>query len=113
MIKSLLRAKKSVEPRDLPTFEKSVWSALFGRWVWKVDGSLALVVLLAYMMDRFSIGVGYVLLPANLLAIISFGVILKRNLKRDVRWRDLPAIIREARTNTKGEMYEQAKRKHD
>ncbi|MFP3637920.1 hypothetical protein [Paraburkholderia sp. SIMBA_054] len=83
---------------ELPEVQKTVWLALFGRWVWKVDGCLAAVVALTMTVDKFVTSGGRLQMILNVFALFALGLILKRNLRRDVKWRDLPDIMRQARS---------------
>jgi hypothetical protein len=69
----------------------------FSRWEWKLDGRLAAFIAVVYFYDRFG-PPGRIKEFASLLAILFFGIILKRNLRKDVKWKELPDAFRKARS---------------
>jgi len=96
--------QRTDERSDSPTFASrsiqvasNVWCALFTRWDWKIDGGMCAVIALACFIDKFQIG-GLFVQILNLLALLCLGVILKRNMRTDVKWKDLPDVIRQSRS---------------
>lgn len=86
------------EPVVLPT---SIVDAFTHRWSWKIDGPCLAVVLLALCIDRFLANA----MPKevlNLLALFALGLMLKRNLRKDVKLRHLKDALRERHSNQKG-----------
>jgi hypothetical protein len=69
----------------------------FARWDWKFDGRLAGFIAVAYFYNRFGPN-GRIKEFACLFAILFCGIILKRNLRRDVKWKELPDALRRARS---------------
>jgi len=69
-------------------------------WTWRIDGLLSLLIVLAMLSDRLGI-VGTAGSFLNAFALFALGFILKRNLRRDVTWRDLRAQL-QAKLNIKG-----------
>jgi hypothetical protein len=69
----------------------------FSQWDWRFDGRLAAFIALVYFYDRFG-PPGRIREFSSLLAILFFGIILKRNLRKDVKWKELPDVLRKARS---------------
>lgn len=69
----------------------------FSQWDWKFDGRLAVFIVVVYFYDRLG-PPGRIKEYASLLAILFFGIILRRNLRKDVKWKELPDALRKARS---------------
>ncbi|MGF6440614.1 hypothetical protein [Paraburkholderia youngii] len=104
--KKLLRRRsvpKDVAERDHVAVQlpKNMTQVFTGVWSWKVDGPCLGVVVLAVWLDRYmDPSVPKEIL--NLLALFALGYILKRNLRRDVKFRHLKVALRDSQMNPQG-----------
>ncbi len=59
------------------------------RWSWRIDGPALFVVIATLLADRTPLRHSLVIAWMNVVAIFAIGLILHRNLRRDVKWRDV------------------------
>lgn len=82
-------------PVQLP---RNMTQVFTGGWSWKIDGPCLALVVLAVWLDRYmDAGVPKEIL--NLLALFGLGYILKRNLRRDVKFQHLKGALRDSQLN--------------
>jgi hypothetical protein len=86
------------KPKDVPPKTGNmVRDHFLTRWDWRFDGRLAGFIVVAFLFNRFGPN-GRIKEGLCLFAILFVGIILKRNLRRDVKWKELPDVLRKARS---------------
>ena len=98
---SRVDGKKTGKPQDTVQLPTKFAEVFTGAWSWKVDAPCLAVVALAVWIDRY-LDAGIPKEVLNLLALFCLGYILKRNLRRDVKFRHLKGALRDSQWNSQG-----------
>jgi hypothetical protein len=82
----LQKLKRAISPYTSRLLRKMVRSST---WSWKIDGLAIAILGATLLIDRTGIGHTRYATWASVIALFALGLLLRRHLKRDIKWRDL------------------------
>lgn len=71
-------------------------------WSWKIDGVALVMVCATLVVDRTALTHSAITAWLNVLSIFALGLILRRNLRRDVKWHDVKQQLAERVSRRQG-----------